>query len=190
MIEYKPVMRKREKIMKKKITIAIAVLTFVAMFFASCGNAVIKVSDENVNILDVVTTKYDDATLDEIVSFTGTMNQLNEKYAVEFCKIYGDFNRVAYLGDGRICFICFDKDGAEQFSSCYSFTNTNSYYDDLKIGDSLDDVMKMDPDADYLFLYSGVGAPRVSCHYTIDGYVVSISYDSNNIITDITIELI
>ena len=54
------------------------------------------------------------------------------------------------------------------------------------IGRHLSDVQTIDPEGEYLFLYTGRNdVPKVSTHYTTDGFVITITYDKNNVIEKI-----
>ena len=56
---------------------------------------------------------------------------------------------------------------------------------------TLDDIQKIDPNGEFLFLYAGRNdIPKISSHYTKDGYIVIIEYNDNNQIVNITQELI
>ena len=52
-------------------------------------------------------------------------------------------------------------------------------------------TMAIDPNGEYLFLYTGRNdTPKVSSHYTKDGYLITIEYDVSNVIISINEELI
>ncbi len=73
----------------------------------------------------------------------------------------------------------------------YRDRNSKSDFNLLSIGQQLADVKMLDPKGDYIFLYTGrADIPRVSTHYTSDGYLITITYDDNNIISKIDFELI
>ncbi len=66
-----------------------------------------------------------------------------------------------------------------------------SDFDNLKTGQSLDDVREIDPDGEYLFLETGRNdTPKVSSHYTKDGYFITVEYDDANVIISINEERI
>ena len=72
---------------------------------------------------------------------------------------------------------------------CLNFCKSD--FDKLVKGQSLDEVRAIDPNGEYLFLYTGRNdAPKVSSHYTKDGYLITIEYDVSNVITSINEELI
>ena len=53
------------------------------------------------------------------------------------------------------------------------------------------DVRGFDSCGDYFFLYSGRNdLERISYHYSKDGYLISIKYDTDNTILSVTEELI
>ena len=64
-------------------------------------------------------------------------------------------------------------------------------FESLNSTKTLDDVKKIDPNGEFLFLYTGRNdVPKISTHYTKDGYIILIEYEDNNQIVDITYELI
>ena len=65
-----------------------------------------------------------------------------------------------------------------------------SDFDRVAVGQSLDEVRAFDPNGEYIFLYTGSGTPRVSSHYTKDGYCITIEYDVSNTIISINKGLI
>ena len=82
--------------------------------------------------------------------------------------------RVSYLGDGSIAIFLFDGSGNRLLGSTYSTQLLKSDFDGLVKGQSLDEVRAIDPNGEYLFLYTGRNdTPKVSSHYTKDGYLIT-----------------
>ncbi len=55
----------------------------------------------------------------------------------------------------------------------------------------LEEVRAIDPDGEYLFLYTGRNdVPKVSSHYTKDGYLITIEYDESNAVVSVEQELV
>ena len=99
--------------------------------------------------------------------------------------------RVSYLGDESVVIFLFDGSGNRLFGSTYSTQLLKSDFDKLVKGQSLDKVRAIDPNGEYLFLYTGRNdTPKVSSHYTKDGYLITIEYDASNVITSINEKLI
>ena len=97
---------------------------------------------------------------------------------------------MAYLGDGRIAVLLFDNYGNKLFGNIYNLQLLKSDFDSLAEGQSLEKVREIDPDGEYLFLCTGRNdTPKVSSHYTKDGYLITIEYDASNNIIIINEEL-
>ena len=99
--------------------------------------------------------------------------------------------RVSYLGETSVAVIVFDSNGEYILGGVYRNLCQRSDFQDLAIGQPLDRVRTIDPEGDYTFLYTGRNdTPRVSNHYTKDGYLITIEYDTNNTVISINEELI
>lgn len=129
-----------------------------------------------------------DDKLREIIKYEGSMDELLALYPTDYYSEFDNFYRVVYYGDYSVAVVVYDLEG-NSFKRIYDINQTKDIYEDLEIGDSLDIVQDLDPKGDYSFLFAGRNdIPRVSTHYTVDKYVVVISYDMNNLITDINIQ--
>ena len=141
----------------------------------------IKVSPSDKTLIDLSTQVYDEQQLREISEFNGTINMLNSEYPVECLRKKGSIYRISYLGNESVAVLLFDGSGMCVSGNTYRIKLLRSDFDSLTAGDSLKDVMGVDPDGEYLFLYSGRNdVPRISSHYTHDGYLISIEYDKSN----------
>ena len=152
----------------------------------------IEISPPDKNIVDIASKIYEGTELSELTEFSGSLNELNSKYPIECLRKEDDgIYRVAYLGDESVIIFFFDDSGNSLFGRTYN--RVQSDFDKLVKGQTLGEVMAFDPDGDYLFLYTGRNdLPRISSHYTKDGYLIYIEYDDSKdgIITSITEELI
>lgn len=80
---------------------------------------------------------------------------------------------------------------AKILGSIYNCRKIKSDFGELKKGQTLENVQKIDPQGEYLFLYTGRNdTPKISSHYTKDGYLITIQYDDSGTIIDIAEELI
>lgn len=150
----------------------------------------INISQKNENIINLISTVYDDDTLKEIISIDGKIKDINEKYPIECIRKFGKIYRISYIGIEKVAVLLFDSDGNKLFGKIYDTKKLKSDFSELKNGDSLKDVQNIDPNGEYLFLFTGRNdASRVSYHYTRDGFVIMIEYD-NNKIKSIKIQLI
>lgn len=163
--------------------------------FCSCvqgGNDLkYETSPSNKSILDLANKIYNEPQLFEIVKFNGSMNELNAQYPIECLRENNGIYRASYLGDGNIAVLLFDNSGNKLWGNIYTTQVSKSDFDGLKKGQVLEEVRILDPNGEYLFLYTGRNdTPKVSSHYTNDGYLITIEYDSLNTIVNINEELI
>ena len=150
----------------------------------------VTLASSDATVTDLVSKTYSDSELLTIAQFQGTMKELNVEYPMECVREMNGIYRVSYLGQSKIATIIFDEKGNILIGNVYDTVKRNSDFEDLLIGQSLDEVKKFDPNGGYLFLYTGKNNPRISTHYTLDGYLISIEYDDKNRVIDIKRELI
>ena len=151
----------------------------------------VEISPEDKSLVDLASTIYDETVLSEIVKFNGSLNELNEEYPVECLREEDGIYRVSYLGEERIAVLQFDSSCKKLSGNVYSARLKINDFGNLVIGQSLAEVKTIDPNGVYLFLYTGRSdTPKVSSHYTKDGYFISIEYDASNIIISISKKMI
>ena len=169
-----------------------AVLVFLNYSCAKGESKVkIEISPSDKSLVDLTSTTYDMQELSNIIGFNGSMSELNDKYPIECLRKDGDIYRVSYLGQDCIAVLQFDSLGNAIVGNIHTAQLLRSDFDGLVEGRSLDDVMQLDPNGDYAFLYTGRNdVPKVSSHYTKDGYRITNGYDASNIITGINEELV
>ncbi len=178
-------------LLKKKILISAAALV---LLLCSCGTeksgSEIKVSLSK-SIFDLATVVYNESQLSEIADFDGSMSELDARYHIECLRKSGSVYRVSFLGEKNVAVVLFDESENKILGAVHKIRLTRFAYDVFKIGQSLEEVMTADPEGEYLFLYTGRNdAPRVSSHYTADGYLITVEYDASNVIVGIDEELI
>jgi len=150
-----------------------------------------EISPSDKSIIDLVSKKYEKSELLSIVEFGGSINELNAKYHIECLREKDNTYRVSYCGDESVAVLLFDNSGNRLWGNVYITQQSKSDFDELVKGQSLEEVRAIDPDGVYLFLYTGRNdTPKVSSHYTKDGYLITIEYDDTNTITSINEELI
>ena len=141
--------------------------------------------------VDLASKTYDETDLSELAEFNGLLNELNTKYPIECLRKDNGVYRVSYLGDGRIAVLLFDSSGNKILGNTYRTQLLKSDFNGLAKGQSLDAVRAIDPNGEYLFLYTGRNdTPKESLHYTKDGYLITIQYDASCSIISINEELI
>ncbi len=172
----------------------ISLLVMIFCLLCSCikgdCNLEIKLSPADKTLVDLSKT-YDDSKLLEISQFNGTMEEFNNKYSIECIRQNDSFYRVSYLGNFSVAVIIFDDCGNKILGNIYNTTKMKSDFEGLSAGCLLDDVQKIDSKGEYPFLYSGrVDTPKLSTHYTNDGYMITINYYNDNTISGIHYDLI
>jgi len=151
----------------------------------------INMSPENENLVDLATVIYDSEELKNILSFTGSVEELNKDYPIYCIRKISFGYRVTYLGDESIAVLLFNDLGNRLLGNIYGIDLLKSDFDGLVKGQSLNEVRAIDPNGEYLFLYTGRNdTPKTSSHYTKDGYLITIEYDVSNVIISIDKELI
>ena len=170
------------------------VIVCLIISLCACGSESainINFSPENENIVDLTTYIYSHAELVEISQFPGGIIDINKVYPIECIRKIDNMVRLAYKGDGYIAILMYEGDGTKIMGRVYSCVVMKSAFDSLEVGSTIDDVRNVDIYGNYTFLYTGRDdVPRISTHYTTDGYLVTISYDEHNFISSITTSLI
>ena len=150
-------------------------------------------SSLNKTLIDLATKTYDDSELLEVTQFSGSIKELGFQYPIECLREDGGLYRVSYLGseNEHIAVLWFDNSGNKVLWRIHGTRLINSDFEELSKGDVLEDVRDIDPNGEYLFLYTGRNdTPRISYHYTKDGYLIAIEYDVSNSIININKTLI
>lgn len=183
-----------------RLLISILAVTYI-FFLSGCDrkdetHMSFKVLDETKNIIDVINKTYSNKDMfNEINTKKYTLDELNKIYPIEFAKkniIAGDLHfNVAYITSSGYIILYYDESGNYIYGKDIITEKLLKDFDVLNIGDSINDVENIDENGDFLFLYTGYsGVPKISQHYTIDGYMVTIHYNSSNVITKIENRLI
>ena len=166
-------------------------------FLNSCVTAdndlKIKISPSVESLIKLSSKIYEDSKLSEIANFNGSLSEIDIdiEYPIECIRKNGEYYRVSYLGSEKVAVLVFDNFGNKISGSVYSIQKSESDFRGLDKGQSLQDVKTIDPHGEYLFLYTGRNdTPKISYHYTRDGYLISIEYDDSNTITNVKKELL
>ena len=172
--------------------IIVSVMLFLLCSCAKGGvDFDIEISPSNKSLIDLASKTYNESQLMSLLEFKGTLNELNAQYPIECLRQYNNIYRVSYLGNNSVVILLFDNSGNKLLSNIYTLRLLKSNFDELEIGQTLEEVMKIDPNGEYLFLYTGRNdTPQVSSHYTKDGYLITVEYDTSNIIININEVLI
>lgn len=155
------------------------------------NNLEVRISSSDKTLIDLASKIYDESQMLEIIRFNGSINELNSKYPIECLRNNEGTYRASYLGKGRVAVILFDNSGNKIFGNIYNALHLKSDFSGLAKGQPLEKVREVDPEGEYLFLYTGRNdTPKLSSHYTKDGYLITIEYDYSNTITNIKEEFI
>ena len=150
-----------------------------------------KICSPDKNITELVSKKYSNSQLLTIAQLEVTMNELNKQYPIECLRKIGTAYRVSYLGNDSAAVIYFDSSENKIFGKVCSLYLTKADFNELATGQLLEHVQKIDPQGEYLFLYTDSNdAPKVSTHYTKDGYLITVEYDDGNTILSVTTSLL
>lgn len=171
------------------------VITILLCLFNSCtkgeNELSIELSPQDISLTELSSKIYSDDQLANIMQFNGLINELNVKYPFECVRKLDEGYRVAYLGNGSILIVVFDESGNKISGNIHRVSKPKSDFNILSKGQLVESVQEFDPEGDYLFLYTGRSdVPKISTHYTNDGYIITIEYDNMNKISNIEIELI
>ena len=178
-----------------KCALCIVLCVFVLLTSCQEGNTQmnINMSPENENLVDLATVIYDSEELKNILSFTGSVEELNKDYPIYCIRKISLGYRVTYLGEnGDIAILTFDETGNECDSRrSYSPSKSKDAFSNIISGMHVTEVREFDPDGVYAFLYSGRNdITYQSFHYTNDGFLVVVLYNENYIVSGVNIELI
>ena len=156
-----------------------------------------KLSPTDVNVLDLVTKIYSDEELSEIKQFEGTIKELNELYPIECVRLTENSYRVVYKGESKFVMLFFEEETGEAGIFLYSRPRIyganlmKSDFEALSNEQTLNKVKALDPDGEYIFAYLGTrSVPQISSHCTKDGFFISVEYDEDYHVINITKELI
>ena len=140
-----------------------------------------KISPDDKTIIELAATTYDDYQLNEIVTFSGSMDDLNCYYPIECLRKVNNVYRACYLGDGLVAVIVFDNAGNKIIGEIHKMLLSEEALYSLEQCKTLRQIQQIDPNGDYSFLYTGRNdTPRVSSHYSTNGIMLTIEYDNEN----------
>ena len=173
-----------------RIIFCIFITVLVCSF--SCCNSIQNerlVSNVNNNQSIVSNTLYTDSDLEHIIQFKGSYAELDKIYPIEYEHISMGVQRVVYYGQSSIAIVMFTSDQICISGRLVQNLKPKSVFNQLEIGRSLETVRAIDRDGEFLFLYTGRNdLPRISTHYTSDGYVITVAYTDDNIIEGIQVD--
>ena len=138
----------------------------------------IKVSDSGYKIHDLVSRIYTESELSEMTAYKGTIFEFDENYPIECIRKNYEHYTVSYLGENKVLIATFDSNGDFVYSWKYNICGLKSDFDAASAGWTIEQIIEIDPNGTYLFLYTGNHqAPFFSTHCTEDGYMIKVEYD-------------
>lgn len=180
--------------MKRYITIFLVLLIALSCLLGGCK---VKVMDEpTVSDADFVyeydgDILYTNEQLEEIDNFEGTKRQFFEKYPTPYVSEYeNEESRFLYYSEDTVLAVYFDKKDERDmvYFDTFSLSVPKEQMEQVKVGDSIDDVMELDPNGFYPFTDTYSTGTHHSGHYTVDKYIVWIYYSSDYMVEQIEIE--
>lgn len=180
------------RLIKSFVLISITILLFLLCSCAKGGSDLkIEISPSDKSLIDLASKVYDESQLLELAKFNGSIDELNAQYPIECLREDNGTYRASYLGNGSIVVLLFDNYGNRYWGNIYNTNLLKADFEGLAKGQLLEEVRKIDPNGEFLFLYTGRNdIPKVSSHYTKDGYLITIEYDTSNNIISINEKLI
>ncbi len=137
------------------------------------------------NILDLLTKTYTDEQLKEIAHFSGTFTELNKIYPAECVRKEESLYRIVYFGNDNYTIIWFNENNESEMGYVFNKSCKLKCFEKLGNGDSLDDVMRLDPKGYYAFRELDVDCVKCSVHYTEDAFLVIVYYGDDDTIVNI-----
>lgn len=172
-------------------------LIIICLFLTGCGNLEMtkfKVSDEKKNIEILIQNMYTNEELEQINNLGLNYDDLNNKYKIECLRKINDGNyKAIYRSEDKFLFVIFDKNGNKKSSSLVVASPKKEEFKNLSLGSNILDVKKVDnsnPQEYVIGNLSSSTASKVTHHFTIDGYQITIFYDKNFNISEVKYELL
>ncbi len=158
-------------------------------------NFPVALSKTDRSALELCEVYYTDEELDAIYDCAaeeGTASHLNDSYEIDCLRRDEEGCHVIYTGQKKVLVLYFDQQGKwieqEKKACLIKMLGTAADLKKVKVGSDISVVQKADKNAFYPFL-ENADLPRVSRHYSEDGYVTVIAYDDSNAVVSIDREI-
>ena len=163
--------------LKGKIVILCIV---ILMLLTACAREGAQVSEEDKSINELLTTIYSNTQLEEMDRLDLTLEEMHAKYPIQCLREKSNRYRASYRSESDVLIIYFDLEGKKTFSLKWPFSKrTSSELLELEVGAYVYDIMEFDENGDYIFLYSGSTKIKISSHFTLDGYLIELTFDDD-----------
>lgn len=163
----------------------VVLILLLLLTFCSCarnGDDKMKysISDTSRTLHTLITNTYTQEQLDEIEKISADFEVLNKKYPAQCVRKDETLYRVVYASENKLLILNYDMKGAIVLHKQVSPKVEKKDLDQVKIGISVEDVQAIDETGEFYFLYTGnTDTPKISTHYTTDGYLFRIYYDDS-----------
>lgn len=179
--------------MKRYFTIFLVLVIAVSCLLGGCQ---VKVMEPTVSDAEFVyeyegDILYTEEQLDEIDVFEGTKRQFFEKYPTPYVTEYDNGeSRFLYYSETSVQAIYFDSKEERDmvYNDRFGISVPKEQLEQVKVGDSMDYVMELDPNGFYPFSGEYPTGNHHSGHYTSDKHIVWIYYTSDYNVERIEIE--
>ncbi len=129
---------------------------------------------------------YDEKEIAELKETNYDYDEMIKKFKPSFT-IFFKTKKIGYCSKEKILIIDYDSNGEKIASNLFKISVPYVNFKRIKQGDNIKKIMEIDPNGDYLLLYTGVRI-NYSQHYTEDGYYIIILYDDNFNVNDIIVQ--
>ena len=158
------------------------------------------VSAEDHNVTTESSARYSDSEIEEIEEFTGSFLERIRQYPFSVLRrltyyyplfktalpyTNADYETTVdtyiatYIGERTIHFILYDYKGMELSSWSQELSPHSIFFERIFIDDDLNTMMNLDPAGDYFGTSGRTDLPKLSTHYTRDGYIIIVCYDDS-----------
>lgn len=180
--------------MKRYFAICLAALTAASCLLGGCRVRIMEeapVPDSAFVYECAEDIVYTNEQLAQIDDFMGTKRQFFEKYPTPYVTEYeSEESRFLYYSEDTVLAIYFDKKEERDmvYNDTFALSVPKAQLEQVKAGDSIDDVMALDPNGFYPFSGEFPTGNHHSGHYTSDKYIVWIYYNAEYNVERIEIE--
>lgn len=151
----------------------------------------ILLSDRNQTIYELITNIYTIDQLKHIEQSNYNYDDLCLNYPVQCIRKEGDIYRVIYRAKDRLLILYYNQYGELLLHKQVTLNIVKKEFDQINQQYDVYDVKAIDETGEYDFLYVGdTEIPKVSVHYTKDGYLLHIEYDERWRVIKVSWELI
>lgn len=132
------------------------------------------------NVNNLIKKIYTDNELDEINSLKLNYKELNTLYPIECVRYINNFEySVTYKSENKYLIIKFNKSGEKKYGNIYTPKYNKSDFSFITIGESFFNIREFDDDYYYFWNAGNTETGYKSWHYTIDGYIIILTYDEH-----------